>query len=281
MIRANIYRIMIGSPSDIVDEVMVAKKIILQWSCLNAEAHHIVVLPLHWKENAYPGVGKHPQKMLDKQLVEKSDMLVCIFGSKIGTATDTSDSGSIEEIEEHIKAGKQVMIFFKKSSEDIYSIDKEQLDKLKQFREEYKDKALWVDYDDAHEFGELFQQKLGLFINANWLNEDTDEIITEENNKIQFSEEELQIFAHWSQDNTGTPYTHMTFMGNRTEIHLAFRYGVTLYTPQDRAWWEDFMERLSVLDYIRLDKYDQYRHPLYKITAKGYEFGGSIEIKGN
>ncbi len=281
MTRGNIYRVMIGSPSDIVDEIKAAKRIILEWSCLNAEAHNVVVLPLHWKENAYPGVGKHPQKMLDKQLVEKSDMLVCIFGSRIGTATDTSDSGSIEEIEEHIKAGKQVMIFFKKSTEDIYTIDKDQLDKLRQFREDYKGKALWIDYEDVREFEDLFQQKLVLFINANWLNADIDAMEQEHDKQVGFSEEELQIFAHWAQDNTGTPYTHMTFMGNRTEIHLAYKYGVTLHTPQEKAQWEDFMERLCALDYIRLDNYDKYNHPLYKITAKGYEFGKSLKVKDN
>ena len=107
MTQGTIYRIMIGCPSDITEEVQIAKRIILKWSCTYAEAHNIVLLPLHWNDNSYPGVGMHPQKMLDRQLVDKSDMLVCIFGSKIGTATDTADSGSIEEIEEHIKKKRE------------------------------------------------------------------------------------------------------------------------------------------------------------------------------
>ena len=49
-----------------------------------------------------------------KQMVEKSDLLVCLFGTRIGTPTDTDASGTIEEIREHIKAGKQVMMFCKK-----------------------------------------------------------------------------------------------------------------------------------------------------------------------
>jgi len=279
MFVGKVYRIMIGSPSDIEEEVSIAKNIILQWSCLNAETHNIVVLPLHWKENSYPGCGNHPQKMLDNQLVNNSDMLVCIFGSRIGTPTDTSESGSIEEIEEHIKAGKQVMIFFKKSSQDIYSIDKEQFEKIKKFRDEFQSKSLWVEYDDAHEFGELFQQKLSLFINSNWIKlTEVEEIDGPQKETVQFTNEELQIFARWASDKTGSPYTHMTFMGGRTEIHLAYRFGVTLTTPQEEAEWEDFMERLNSLDYIRLDNYDKYGHPRYKITSKGYKFGESIIV---
>ena len=120
---------MIGCPSDIIEEVEVAKSVILKWSCTNAEVHNLVLLPLHWSDNSYPGYGQHPQKMLDRQLVDKGDMLVCIFGSKIGTATDTSDSGSIEEIEEHVKAGKHVMIFFKKQG-DLINANIDQLRKI-------------------------------------------------------------------------------------------------------------------------------------------------------
>lgn len=60
MIQGTIYRIMIGCPSDITEEVQIAKRIILKWSCTNAEAHQMVLLPLHWSDNSYPGVGQHP-----------------------------------------------------------------------------------------------------------------------------------------------------------------------------------------------------------------------------
>ena len=114
MYQANVYRIMIGSPSDIKEEVQTAIDVLKHWNNLHSEQNKIVLLPLHWSISSYPASGKHPQKLLDKQVVEKSDLLVCVFGAKLGTPTDTEISGTVEEINEHRKAGKDVMMFFKK-----------------------------------------------------------------------------------------------------------------------------------------------------------------------
>lgn len=273
MFIANTYRIMIGAPSDIREEVAIAKQIILEWTILNADTLKIVLLPLHWQDNAYPGYGIHPQKMLNKQLVDKSDMLVCIFGSKIGTATDTSDSGSIEEIEEHAKAGKPVMVLFKRNA-DINEITPEQLQKLKEFKQRIQSVALYSEFKDSSDFSEQFKKSLTLFVNDNWLQNVS--VSASTNSHIQLTEEEREIFKKWASDEYGTPYTHINVMGGRTEIHLAYRFGVVLNTPKEKAWWEDFIERLLELRYIKFDKYDKHSHPTYKITDKGYKFAENI-----
>lgn len=277
MFVANTYRIMLGSPSDIQEEIGIAKKIILDWSCLNAETYNVVLLPLHWQDNSYPGYGFHPQKILDRQLVDKSDMLVCIFGSKIGTATDTSDSGSIEEIEEHVKNGKPVMIFFKQNV-DITLITPESLLKLQEFKSRIGTKALWCEYKDIIDFTENFKKALILFINEHWLIHR--ELISDKSSaKVSFSDDELKIFYRWANDLYDTPYSHNVYVGGRTEIHLAHEFGLVLSTKQEKAWWEDFIDRLRTLEYIKFDKYDSSMHPLYKITAKGYKFAETIDIK--
>ena len=115
MFPANVYKIMIGAPSDIEEEVSIAMNIIHHWNDINAEKQKTVLLPLHWSISSYPAIGMHPQKAINKQVVSKSDLLICIFGAKLGTPTNDYASGSVEEIEEHLKAGKPVMIFFKNS----------------------------------------------------------------------------------------------------------------------------------------------------------------------
>lgn len=275
MIQGNIYRIMIGCPSDIKEEVQIAKRIILKWTCTNAEAKQMVLLPLYWEDDAYPGYGAHPQKMLDKQLVERSDMLICIFGSKIGTETDTSDSGSIEEIEEHVKAGKQVMIFFKKSVDDIDEIEPVQLQKIKDLRKRIQDKAMWWEYGDYYEFGELLRDKLTLFLNDNWSKNSivaTDDSI---NSNAILSEEERAIFSRWANNPVDQSYMHITTKSG-TEIHLGYKLGFTIQNKHDLAEWEDFLERLERCEYIKLDKYDKYNHPIYKITKRGYDYAETL-----
>lgn len=166
---ARVYRIMIGAPSDIKEEVQIAKDVINEWNYVHTELHHKVLLPLHWSISAYPNSGKHPQKIINEQVVDKSDLLICIFGSKLGTPTDTDISGSVEEINEHLKAGKVVMIFFRKNLEIESLDDMPQVEKLLKFKESIKGNALFEEYE-KNRFKSILSQKLQLFLNDTWLN---------------------------------------------------------------------------------------------------------------
>lgn len=160
---------MIGAPSDIKEEVQIAKDVINEWNYVHTELHHKVLLPLHWSISAYPNSGKHPQKIINEQVVDKSDLLICIFGSKLGTPTDTDISGSVEEINEHLKAGKGVMIFFRKNLEIESLDDMQQVEKLLKFKESIKGNALFEEYE-KNSFKSILSQKLQLFLNNTWLN---------------------------------------------------------------------------------------------------------------
>ena len=160
---------MIGAPSDIKEEVQIAKDVINEWNYVHTELHHKVLLPLHWSISAYPNSGKHPQKIINEQVVDKSDLLICIFGSKLGTPTDTDISGSVEEINEHLKAGKDVMIFFRKNLEIESLDDMQQVEKLLKFKESIKGNALFEEYE-KNSFKSILSQKLQLFLNNTWLN---------------------------------------------------------------------------------------------------------------
>ena len=160
---------MIGAPSDIKEEVQIAKDVINEWNYVHTELHHKVLLPLHWSISAYPNNGKHPQKIINEQVVDKSDLLICIFGSKLGTPTDTDISGSVEEINEHLKAGKDVMIFFRKNLEIESLDDMQQVEKLLKFKESIKGNALFEEYE-KNSFKSILSQKLQLFLNNTWLN---------------------------------------------------------------------------------------------------------------
>lgn len=267
---------MIGCPSDIKKEVDIAKDVIIEWSCINAELHNIILLPLHWSTDSYPIIGQHPQKELNHQIVEKSDMLICIFGSKVGTPTDTAESGSIEEIEEHIKAGKHVMVFFRKNV-SLDSVDPIELQRLKDFKKKSQSSCMWAEYNDENDFADTFRKKLELFLNDNWLKQAQSQhfnaVLSEPS--LTLSEEEILVFSQWANDQYDTPYTVLA-MRDGLEIHLAYHFGLTLKSKEDKAWWEDYMERLIDAGYVKLDKHDKYNHPIYKITKLGYDFAKTL-----
>ncbi len=175
MYNAKVYHVMIGAPSDINDEIDIVRDVIYNWNDLNSERERIILLPKHWASSTYPKAGARPQESINKQIVLKSDLLICIFGARIGAPTGKELSGSIEEINEHLKAGKDVMVFFKNSGS--YDIDPDQLKKVKDFQNSIKDSVLWVVFKDEDEFRRILPDKLQLFLNDNWLQRSEEEDI--------------------------------------------------------------------------------------------------------
>ncbi len=179
MYKARVYHIMIGAPSDIKEEVEILKNVVHKWNDLNSEKEKIVLIPKHWASSTYPTAGARPQESINKQIVDKSDLLISIFGARLGAPTGKASSGSIEEIEEHLKAGKPVMVFFKKSGS--YDIEPTQLQMVLDYKQSIQDYVLWVEYRDEEEFSNIILDKIQLFLNDNWLKEkDEDDYYDEE-----------------------------------------------------------------------------------------------------
>lgn len=195
MYPATVYRIMFGSPSDIKEEIQIASQVLNHWNSLHSEQNKIVLLPLHWSISSYPAMGKHPQKILDDQVVEKSDLLICIFGTKLGSPTDTEISGTVEEIKEHRKAGKDVMMFFKQSVNDLSSVDPQQLQNIKDFKESIKNDVLWCEFCDTADFNNKLSDALQRYITEQWLERATSPNNRNQTNKISFNDIEKQILT--------------------------------------------------------------------------------------
>ena len=195
MYKAKVYKIMIGAPSDIQEEIQIAKNVIHRWNVINSEYQRRVLLPLHWSDNAFPLAGEHPQKTIDKTVVVKSDLLICIFCSRLGSPTDTHKSGSLEEIDEHLKAGKDVMLFFKKNGPTPQNEhDLEQLQKLISYKKTIQNNILWWEYNEVDDFENLLREKLELYVNDNWPSSRNDkETVAEEGVTLSLSKTEVSI----------------------------------------------------------------------------------------
>ena len=181
---------MIGAPSDIKEEIQVACKVINKWNNVYSESNQCVLFPLHWSFSSYPSSGSHPQKLLNKQLVERSDFMLAFFGAKLGTPTDTDISGTVEEINEHLRVGKKVMVFFRKQI-DASKVDIDQFQKLQDYKKTIHDKVIWVDYEDEHDLETLLYDKICLFANDNITGYETQELSTAESKELEATKVEL------------------------------------------------------------------------------------------
>lgn len=256
---------MIGCPGDILEEVNIAKGVINRWTNVHAEQNGTVLIPINWDTNSYPEHGAHPQKLLNKQLANKSDMLIGIFGAKIGTPTDTAQSGTIEEIEEHISAGKPVMLFFRQMN-DTSRISSDELSKLESFKTTIKSRCYYKEYKDANSFEKVFSNALELFLDDKWLKEESSSDLKEKT--VQFSDDEISVMRKWVASDNNKAFI-IGVLGGKIYVMGNQQYSVG--HGRDEAEWNDFIDRLETAGFIRYMETNRQGSPVYELLKRAYE----------
>ncbi|QWF15115.1 DUF4062 domain-containing protein [Lysobacter capsici] len=157
---AQAFRILIASPSDVSEERELAVRAIQEWNDLNAAERQIVLLPLRWETHSAPEYGKRPQEVINKQIVDRCDLLIGIFWTRVGSHTGIAESGTIEEIERVASAGKLVMLYFSQGKQDPERIDIEQLSRLREFKKKTFPNALIEQYASPIEFKDKLAKQI-------------------------------------------------------------------------------------------------------------------------
>jgi hypothetical protein len=148
--KSETYRVMIGSPSDLAEERLAATDAINDWNALHAAAEGAVMLPVKWETHATPQSGIRPQEAINRQLVDVCDMIVGMFWTRLGTSTGFAASGTVEEIERFVAAGKPAMLYFSGKPAGR-GADPKQSEKLKKFKAATYNKALVGTFKSADE----------------------------------------------------------------------------------------------------------------------------------
>jgi hypothetical protein len=158
-VRATILNVLIASPSDVSAERDAVESAIQEWNGNHHERMGIMLQPVRWETHSYPASGDRPQAILNKQIVESGDILIGIFGYKLGTPTGKAQSGTIEEIEEFRKAGKYVALYFSKA--DVpRSADRDQLKALEDYQRDRQKDTLYGTFQSTEELRRLVTQHL-------------------------------------------------------------------------------------------------------------------------
>ncbi len=140
--RAETYRVLIASPSDLSGERQAATEAINEWNAQHAAAESVVLLPVKWETHATPQSGVRPQGVINRQLVGACDLLVGLFWTRLGTSTGVAESGTVEEIDQFVGAGKPALLYFSSRPIDPNRIDLAQHRRLKEFKESTYSTAL-------------------------------------------------------------------------------------------------------------------------------------------
>lgn len=162
---AVVYKVMIASPSDVGAERSVVREVVGRWNNAHSDSRNIVLMPIGWETHSAPEMGDRPQAILNRQISTECDLLVGVFWTRIGTATGEYASGSVEEIEEHMKAGKPTMLYFSAAPVVYGSVDREQYDRLMVFKESCRLRGVYEEYSDLSDFRQKFDRHLQIKIN--------------------------------------------------------------------------------------------------------------------
>ena len=233
-----------------------------QFSPIGWETHHL----LRWGTDLSDS---------NKQILKDCDLLVGVFWTRLGTPTGDYASGTVEEIEEHIKAGKPVMLYFSGAPVHPDSIDAEQYADLKKFKDACKSRGLLETYADFNEFKDNFYRQLQLklnhdeYFNQNTLYLDNPRLDVVESRILdipKLSREAAVLLKEASKDSAGHIIRVLTLGGFNVQTNG--KQMVTDKTPQNQAIWEGAIEELENASLIA-DR--GHKREVFSVTREGYE----------
>lgn len=157
------YDLLISCPGDIQSELPIISDAIKAFNDTYSDVLGISLRTKHWTRNSYAQSGGKPQDLLNEQLVTGCDGAIALFWTRFGTPTDQFGSGTEEEIEEMLKAGKQVFLYFSDKSIPPSEMAKiqEQYEKIQEFKKRYQDRGLYFCYNSDDELKKLLIAHLG------------------------------------------------------------------------------------------------------------------------
>ena len=165
--QATVIPIMIASPGDVADERELIRKAIHDWNDVNAESTHTILSAVGWDTHSSPEIGIRPQELINKRILKNCDLLIGVFWTRLGTPTGEFSSGTVEEIENHLTAGKPAMIYFSSKPAAPESINPEQYRKVQEFRDYLKPKGLIETFDTLADFERKFSKQLQVCLTKN------------------------------------------------------------------------------------------------------------------
>jgi len=276
--EARIFNVMIASPGDVASERAIVRDVIYEWNAVNSNTRRVVLLPVGWETHSSPEMGAPPQMIINQQVVDKCDLIVGVFWTRIGTPTERHLSGTVEEIEEHISAAKPAMLYFSSQPVALDTVDLNQVNRLKAFKVSCQDRGLYETYDSQNEFKDKFYRQLQLKVNehpmfkALGVSEDTP-LVESRTSPPALSHEARVLLKEASQEQSGTILLARHMGGTAIQTN-----GKNLIPSNDRrevAKWEQALNELLSLELVDAKGH---RGEVFQITHLGYQIADTIAL---
>jgi hypothetical protein len=160
MQKSTVYRVLIGSPSDLKEERLAASEAINEWNLLHTKSLGVVLLPVMWETHAVPTAAIRPQSAINTQVVDICDLLVGMFWTRLGTRTGVAESGTVEEIERFVSSGRPAMLYFSERKVPKGKLNVKEAARLEKFKLATYKKALVGSFDGVADLKHILERDL-------------------------------------------------------------------------------------------------------------------------
>ncbi|BFL84585.1 DUF4062 domain-containing protein [Shewanella baltica] len=285
MYSANVYKIFLASPSDVAKERQVARDTINKWNELHSEETGIILQAIGWETHSFSSMGDRAQGVLNKQILQDADFLIGMFWTRIGTPTGDHESGTLEEIKEHIDAGKPAMICFSDQPVQMGSVEQEQYNKLMEFKKECYEKGLVTGYDSLEAFKTIINDSLVRrtnkkepFIGFSSVKSDVETpIVIDMTAQLSSAKPVLppdakELLIEASND-SGGDIIKLAYLGGAT-LQTNGRNFLSDGTAREKAKWE------AALNYLvdeGLVEGVGYKGEMFRVTHSGYQLADQLK----
>jgi len=276
---ANTFNVMIASPGDVASERAIIRDVVYEWNAVHSGTRKIVLLPVGWETHSSPEMGAPAQQIINRQVLNKCDLLVGVFWTRLGTPTEKHLSGTVEEIEEHIASGKPAMLYFSSQPVAMDTVDLDQIQKLKAFKQSCQSRGLYEGYDSHGEFKEKFYRHLQLKLNEHPLFQvddvsQPDTTLVESRTQIPALSQEARVLLKEASQDSGGTILHARYIGG-TAIQTNGKNFISSNDRREIAKWEEALEQLRSNEFV-VDR--SYKGEVFEITNLGYQVADMIAL---
>ena len=274
---ATAYNVMIASPGDVVPERNLIRDVIHEWNAVHSIDRSVVLMPTGWETHSTPVLGDRPQEIINKQILRNADLLVGVFWTRLGTPTGEAASGTAEEIEEHVAAGKPAMIYFSLAPVHPDSVDEAQYGALKKFKAELQKRGLYETYESLGEFRDKLSRQLSSAAITHCTPDlpDTGQLESlPKTASVTISDEASELLLAASTDPHGTIIHVRTSSG--LCVQTAGKNFVTTREARVEARWDDAVRELARYGLI---KSNGGGGQTYSVTTQGYDAADQIKAR--
>lgn len=223
--------IFISGPNDVAAEKAALRTVVNEMNWRIEKAHSVTLRVVTWPDDFIPAVGSEPQAVINDQIDSSYDIYIGIIGNRFGTPTKSYPSGTEEEFNKALmrfeadSTSVRLLFYFKHSSDDPYSIDLEQFQRVKDFRSSLSGcGVVYCDVKDTVDFVEHIKKHLDSIILDDWIDGSWRVVNKKNKDKSGFCESKVAVYSEISDE--------LSLMQNDNNLNDDEPFGFIEHTQQ-------------------------------------------------